>query len=438
MKKKYLFLIASLFLVSPVLSQNCSVLCNSNFDSVQVTFGSNNFVDSTQFPCWRTTAADGLIEVWPSGFFGVQGYSGIQFIELNANFVSTVYQNITASPGTVLSIGFAHRGRWGVDTMSVAAGPVGGPYTTLGYFADDSSAWGVYSVNYTVPNMGANYSIRFNSVYAVGNNPALGNFLDSVAICATEPNTCNLLCNENFDSLQVAFGADAFVDSSQFPCWRTTSPDGLIEVWPDGFFGVHSYSGSQFIELNAYYVSTVYQNIIATPGTTIPISFAHRGRWGVDTMSVSAGPVGGPYITLGFFADDSSAWGYHTVNYIVPNLGVDYSIRFNSIYATGNNPALGNFLDAVSTCSPTDEISKIHSDDAEFFFPNPFENKLNIKCNEDKPTQLILYDVTSRIICNLSFTKTAILDTEKLAKGIYLYEVRNKDGVIRKGKAIKD
>jgi hypothetical protein len=289
-----------------------------------------------------------------------------------------------------------------------------------------------------VPNLGTDYSIRFNSIYAAGNNPALGNFLDSVIICATFiPGPCNFACNTNFDSVQVTFSSNALIDSSQIPCWNTTAPDGLIEVWPSGFFGIPSYSGIQFIELNANYVSTVFQKITAIPGTNLEINFAHRGRWGVDTMSVSAGPVGGPYTTIGYFADDSSIWGYYTVPYLVPNMGTDYSIRFNSIYAAGNNQALGNFLDDVSICSNIVGVNELFIRPEVTPFPNPFSTILTISSNDEKQQQLILYDITSRVLFNSVFTKQVTIPTERWAKGIYFYVVRGKNEVIKTGKLIK-
>ena len=36
------------------------------------------------------------------------------------------------------------------------------------------------------------------------------------------------------------------------------------------------------------------------------------------------------------------------------------------------------------------------------------------------------------------FINSISINTEQLAKGIYLYEVRNKNGVIKKGKVVKD
>lgn len=159
---------------------------------------------------------------------------------------------------------------------------------------------------------------------------------------------CNLLCNTDFEDLQNS-PTVIIVDTSQVPCWGTTASDNKIEVWHTGYNGVPSYSGNQFIELNAFFVSTLFQNFASTPGTALTVSFAHRGRAGTDVMSVEVGPVGGPYTSLGTFSDGASAWGYYTVNYTIPTgVGNIFSLRFNSVSAAGGNPAIGNFLDAIS------------------------------------------------------------------------------------------
>jgi len=162
---------------------------------------------------------------------------------------------------------------------------------------------------------------------------------------------CNRLCNTDFETPQ--YGGWHMTQNSLFPCWYTTASDSDIEVWWTGFNGVPAYSGNQFIELNAYLVATMYQNFTAPPGTLLNISFAHRGRAGVDTMSVSVGPVGGPYVTIGTYGDGNTAWVYRTVPYTLPSgVGNYFSLRFNSVYSTGGNQSIGNFLDDVSVNLP--------------------------------------------------------------------------------------
>ncbi len=374
----YLILISFTFFSSGSFSQgwDCNLFCNGDADSTFIT-AADAFVTSAQIPCWHTTAQDSLIEIWGDGYAGVSSYSGGQFFEMNAFYVSTLYQDITIAPGSYLSVSFAHRGRSGVDTMSVSVGPVGGPYTTLGYFADGNTNWGYHTVTYQIPaGSGNNYSVRFNSIYATNNNPTIGNFLDAVSVCDStieEVKDCNVVCNGDVDSTFITTG-DAFVTSAQLPCWHTTANDYLMEVWGDGYNGVSSYSGIQFLELNAYEVSTLYQNITVTPGYYLAIGFAHRGRAGVDTMSVSIGPTGGPYTTLGYFADGNTAWGYYTVYYTVPlSSGTNFSVRFNSVYATLNLPTVGNFLDSVTVCSSNKPLAITEMTGKEEFliYPNP-------------------------------------------------------------------
>jgi gliding motility-associated-like protein len=163
---------------------------------------------------------------------------------------------------------------------------------------------------------------------------------------------CNLLCNTDFEDSQITTSV-TIVDASLVPCWKTTASDNYIEVWHSGFNGVPAYSGNQFLELNAVQVSTLYQNFTVSIGASLSISFAHRGRQGVDVMSVDIGPNGGPYTTLGSYSDGNGAWGYYTVNYTIPmGLGNNYTLRFNSISSAGGNPSVGNFLDDISVNLP--------------------------------------------------------------------------------------
>lgn len=83
-------------------------------------------------PGWSTTATDHLIE------FGVNTQTnsapqlsgndksipdGNQFAELNADEVSTLYQNVSTVGGHIYEWGLSHRGRAGTDTMALIIGP---------------------------------------------------------------------------------------------------------------------------------------------------------------------------------------------------------------------------------------------------------------------------------------------------------------------------
>ena len=161
----------------------------------------------------------------------------------------------------------------------------------------------------------------------------------------------NNFCNSDFESpTGIPPASLGFINNSVFQCWRTTATDGMIEVWTNGAENTNAYSGTQFIELNANQVSTLFQNISIIPGSSVNVSFAHRGRFtGTDIMRVEIGPVGGPYVSLGNFSATPSTWIFNSVNYTFPNNGVtNYTIRFVSVSSGSGNLTVGNFIDAVS------------------------------------------------------------------------------------------
>ncbi len=122
---------------------------------------------------------------------------------------------------------------------------------------------------------------------------------------------------------------------------------------------------------------------------------------------------------------------------------------------------IGNFYDDPSTTFSVYNPSAIHStsyiyiDDVALIpciptriteqnetlitiFPNPLDDQLVINTNNNDPTEITLYDITSEKILQQNFTNTLTLNTEKLPKGIYIYELRYKNELIKKGKVIKE
>jgi hypothetical protein len=71
-------------------------------------------------------------------------------------------------------------------------------------------------------------------------------------------------------------------------------------------------------------------------------------------------------------------------------------------------------------------------------FPNPVTDKLTITSKTNEPLEITLFDLTSRKLLQQQFTNSTSINTSNLSKGIYIYELRNKNGVIKKGKVIKD
>lgn len=84
-------------------------------------------------------------------------------------------------------------------------------------------------------------------------------------------------------------------------------------------------------------------------------------------------------------------------------------------------------------------VNEIESNNSISLFPNPFTVSLNIfVLNNQQQLEFVLYDLLSRKLLQQKFTDSFSLNTEQLAKGVYIYEVRNVNGLCKKGKVVKD
>ena len=144
---------------------------------------------------------------------------------------------------------------------------------------------------------------------------------------------------------------------STVPGWDTTATDHTMEIWSDNFQGVPAYEGTQFAELNANEVATLYQDSTGiAAGSLLGFQFAHRGRLGIDTLALRIidlgldNAIGGGDDTTLFtqqYSDNNTAWGFHTNSAPIAALGNTIRFAYDSVSAAGGNPTFGNFLDAV-------------------------------------------------------------------------------------------
>jgi hypothetical protein len=126
--------------------------------------------------------------------------------------------------------------------------------------------------------------------------------------------------------------------------------------------------------------------------------------------------------------------------------GVDCSVQ--ALYVFNNELAVGGcFTQAGDTAAnevaswnytPV-SISEIKNTGEDIkIIPNPFFDLLNIIAKRNELVEINLFDVTARKIFKQSFTNSTSINTSQLAKGIYFYQVRNKNGVVKKGKVVKE
>ncbi len=140
-------------------------------------------------------------------------------------------------------------------------------------------------------------------------------------------------------------GTYGLFDESQVPGWETTAPDGLIEIWTDGFFNTPAQEGRQFFEINANSAAALYQTLCLEPGTTIRWSVFHRGRNGVDVARVKIGESVANAVTQKTISDDNNAWGHHFGTYDIPANQTTTVFVFEAVSSSSGSPSSGNLLD---------------------------------------------------------------------------------------------
>jgi len=126
------------------------------------------------------------------------------------------------------------------------------------------------------------------------------------------------------------------VADSSVPGW--TSPDGVIEIWRSGFNGVPSVSGGQHAEANADSPSGFWQDVCLVAGESVPWSFHHRGRSGLDSMRVTLGGVEIARVGTG-----TGAWVRYSGTFVAASSG-PARVQFTPL----NSGSVGNFVDDVT------------------------------------------------------------------------------------------
>lgn len=70
-------------------------------------------------------------------------------------------------------------------------------------------------------------------------------------------------------------------------------------------------------------------------------------------------------------------------------------------------------------------------------YPNPFSTQLTFSLADNVPITVSLYNFLGQQVLQQTFTNSATINTEQLADGIYLYELRNDKGALKTGKVVK-
>jgi len=132
--------------------------------------------------------------------------------------------------------------------------------------------------------------------------------------------------------------------------------------------------------------------------------------------------------------------GLGAANIAHPNTVLPITLKSDSALAGTpiSMPAATAYFDMAS-CSPGSPLSvneQVALQDITVY-PVPVTDILTIRSNQNESMEIILYDITSRELLHQFFTGSVTINTEPLARGIYLYKIINKTGGEKTGKILK-
>jgi prepilin-type N-terminal cleavage/methylation domain-containing protein len=155
---------------------------NPSFETLPRSVSTWSLFNEDQIEHWQTTATDKKIEVWKDGFLGVNAVEGDYFLELNANQVASLYQDVVTIPGTTLVWTVSHRGRTGTDTASLSVGGPGGDLETQETMTTGNDGWVTYTKEYIVPEGQTVTRFSLDSIDSASSSLSVGNLIDNFTV----------------------------------------------------------------------------------------------------------------------------------------------------------------------------------------------------------------------------------------------------------------
>jgi hypothetical protein len=251
----------------------------------------------------------------------------------------------------------------------------------------------------------------------------------------------NIYMTGNFDST-ITFGASTLINSSG-------NSDGYLAKYDSSGNALWARSiGGSF--LTGYCVATNQNDKIYIAG----------GSWNptdtivtFDTLTAFyPGGTSDPMFVAGYNSSGNILFAKILASGADDKNAISVS-QFGSIYVGGDFLDLNPFIvgnDSLPLVGQENVfIAKLRyfptlgiSEESEFLncnlFPNPFSNTLNVSMSGEEKSKIIIYDVLSRKILEQEFTSDITLNLEEFVNGVYIYEVKNKKGICKKGKVVKN
>jgi len=186
------------------------------------------------------------------------------------------------------------------------------------------------------------------------------------------------------------------------------------------------------------------EKIVLPNGTTFSYNVGTNAWWTYEITLSQMNTVAGGLVGIRAKQLGTSNWIVIASNL---NAGIDTTVAskqnpllWNMLYMhhEGSFGQLDNIRITKIAPSATTGIFSQNIENPILIYPNPASSELTVKSDNNQQLEFKLYDITSRKILSKTFNNSTKINLDQLTTGVYLYEVENKDGVMKKGKVVKE
>lgn len=141
--------------------------------------------------------------------------------------------------------------------------------------------------------------------------------------------------------------------------------------------------------------------------------------------------------TTNWIAMTGNYWGTGGEEYmIIGNFRNDFQTSANPVNLGGQQYAY-IYIDDVSLTHSGTGIEEMQND-AVSVYPNPAVDQFQISASIPDQLQLTLFDAEGKMLKMETFCGTTTVSLDGLAQGVYFYEVFSENGLVKKGKVVKE
>ena len=253
-----------------------------------------------------------------------------------------------------------------------------------------------------------------------------------------------------FNACDVGWFADVpYNDFGYQPAYTDSGYAGMF-IWEGDGFNAREYIEvplTSTLAANVTYHFEMHVNL----ANTCQYTTASIGAYFSDTLIIGTfnaqllpftaqidNPMTNVFDTLNWTLVSGDYVAHGGENYLlIGNFNHDFSFNITSVNTAGLN-YIYCYVDGVSVISTATGLDAISGNSSVNVYPNPFNDRVEIKNENSGLSEVILYDIKSGILLKQPFTNTTTLNTDQLASGIYFYEVKCGNQVCRKGKLVKN